>query len=375
MAAGQNEQSRKETPAGKVCFILDSLDMGGVERVMINLANEFAAKDFEVDMVVVKNGGVFAAKLASNIRIVNFKLNRVLCSLIPLARYFRKEKPTAAISARDHLNVVASVALWLAHVKTKLILTMHNLRQLDSISGVPKHKVLTSNILSKCIYSASPTIVAVSKAVARDQAEFNGLSAGKIKVIYNPVITPHIFSLAGQGKEAVAKIAGGKPLIVSVGRLAKEKDYATLIRAFSHVLPEFPSRLVILGEGPERENLQKLICKLGLKDSIILCGYTDNPYVFIKNAEVFVLSSITESLSAVVVEALALGTKVVATDCGGVREVLQDGRLGLLSPVGDEKKLAQAVLDTIHRSFVVPEEDLQFYTSEFAFQEYIKLIR
>jgi glycosyltransferase involved in cell wall biosynthesis len=348
--------------------------MGGVERVMVNLANEFSANGYEVDVVVVNNRGVFKENVNKEVHIVDLYSKRVISALIPLIRYLRKEKPDAVISAKDYINILASIAAGIARMDTRLILTLHNFMLFDSFLSTSRYKVGIIRFMARHIYLRKNNIVAVSKAVAKDNAEFFGLPAEKIKVIYNPVITPQIFLLANSGKDILKKITGDTPFLVSAGRLAKEKDYNTLIKAFSYVLPQFPSKLIILGDGPEKDALRNLICTLGLEDSVLLCGYTDNPYVFIKNAEIFVLSSITEALPSVLIEALALETKVVSTDCGGAREILKDGRLGILSPIGDEIKLAQAIMESMGKTIVLHEDDLKVYTAAYSVREYIKLM-
>ena len=137
-------------------------------------------------------------------------------------------------------------------------------------------------------------------------------------------------------------------MILSAGRLVGQKDFSTLIRAFAEVVKSRPARLVILGEGRERDALAALVRELGIGHAVELPGFVANPFAWMARARVFAVSSIYEGLSMVLVEAMACGTPVVSTDCPhGPREVLEDGRWGLLVPVGDAEALATAILETL----------------------------
>ena len=133
-------------------------------------------------------------------------------------------------------------------------------------------------------------------------------------------------------------------MVIAVGRLVAVKDYPSLIRAFAVVRRKHDVRLMILGEGEDRPQLESLIVELGLADCVALPGFEANPYAYMAWAALFVLSSISEALPTALIEAMAVGTPVVATDCKcGPREVLQDGRFGALVPVGDVAALAAAI--------------------------------
>jgi glycosyltransferase involved in cell wall biosynthesis len=138
------------------------------------------------------------------------------------------------------------------------------------------------------------------------------------------------------------------PVILAVGRLTKAKDYPTLFRAFSLVRQVRPAKLLVLGEGEERSNLERLAIELGIQNDVSMSGFVDNPFAFMAKASVFVLSSAWEGFGNVLVEALACGCPVVATDCpSGPREILDNGRYGRLVPVGDHEALAKAILETL----------------------------
>jgi glycosyltransferase involved in cell wall biosynthesis len=140
------------------------------------------------------------------------------------------------------------------------------------------------------------------------------------------------------------------PVILGVGRLTAQKDFVNLLRAFAIVKQSRPSRLVILGDGPERAALGDLIDRLDLVSDVDMPGFDANPYSYMSRAAVFVLSSAWEGLPTVLIEAMACGTPVVATDCrSGPAEILVGGRFGELVPVGDAAALAAAILRTLER--------------------------
>ncbi len=200
----------------------------------------------------------------------------------------------------------------------------------------------------RIFYPWADEIVTVSNGVADDFASITGLRRERIQVIYNPVVTPEILEKAEEPLNHPWFTPGEPPVILSVGRLAKQKDYPTLIRAFALVHRECPARLMILGEGEERPKLEALIQELGLDDDVSLPGFVDNPYAYMSRAAVFVLSSAWEGFGNVLVEAMAVGTPVVATDCpSGPAEILGGGKWGKLVPVGDIEKIAKAIIETL----------------------------
>jgi glycosyltransferase involved in cell wall biosynthesis len=166
----------------------------------------------------------------------------------------------------------------------------------------------------------------------------------QIYVIYNPTFDDSLLLRAKEPVEHSWFQAGEPPVILGVGRLTYQKDFATLLRAFARVRQELVCRLVILGEGEERAKLEGLAEELGVRKHVDLPGFVDNPYKYMIRASVFVLSSRYEGLPNVLIEALACGVPVVSTDCpSGPREILLDGRGGPLVPVGDADTMAAAI--------------------------------
>ena len=333
--------------ANKIALFLPSLRGGGAERVMVNLARGFYDQGINVDLVLAKAEGPYLSEVPAGVRVIDLHSSRVLFSLPGLMRYLRRERPRSILSAMDHANIVAIWARKLSGVPCRVIVSVHNTLSRTTAHSSNLRVRLIPNLI-RIFYPWADDIVTVSNGVADDFASTTGLQRERIKVIYNPVITPELFEKAREPLHHPWFAAGQPPVVLSVGRLTKQKDYPTLIRAFALVRRKYPARLMILGEGEERAKLEALAQELGLQDDISLPGFVDNPYAYMARAAVFVLSSAWEGFGNVLVEAMAVGTPVISTDCpSGPAEILENGRWGKLVPVGDVEELAKAIMTTL----------------------------
>ena len=328
----------------RVALFLPSLDGGGAERVMVTLANGLSETGLEVDLVVAKAHGAFLKQLGPKVRLIDLDCNRMLFSLVSLARYLRSNRPAAMISAMYHANVVAIAAARLAACGVRVVATEHS--TFDLVPAEQSANPSTSSFYAlamRLLYPFAHEIVAVSKGVAGDLKRVARLKV-EPRIIYNPILSKQIYSKAQREPNHAWFAAGQPPVVLAVGRLDPVKGFADLIRAFALVRKNTMARLLILGEGDERANLQAQIDALSLRADVVLHGVTDNPYAYMKRACLLVLSSTREGLPTVLVEALGLGTPVVATDCvAGPSEILEAGRFGTLVPVGDVTALAGAI--------------------------------
>jgi glycosyltransferase involved in cell wall biosynthesis len=225
-------------------------------------------------------------------------------------------------------------------------------------------------------YSGADEIVAVSKGVAADLGVRCCLPWHRIKVIYNPVLTPELLEKAREPVEHPWLAPNQPPVVLGVGRLTIQKDFSTLLRAFAQVRQRRPAKLLILGEGDQRRQLEALSRELGVDGHVCLAGYRENPHAYMARAQVFVLSSIYEGFGLVLVEAMASGVPVVSTDCeSGPREVLQDGRYGTLVPIGNVEALAQGITAQLdHGRQSIPSDWLHNFKLSKAVDAYLELI-
>ncbi len=359
-----------------VALFIPSLNGGGAERMIVNLANAFVSRGVATDLLLVKNAGPYQEKVAADVNVVDLDASRILTSFTSLVRYLRSRRPNALLSTLNAANVVATWACKWIGTPPKLVLRQDTT---ISIKGreVPRLKVKMEPLLARWFYPWSDGIVAISKECKEDLVGQVGISESKIKVIYNPVVTKKI------EKKSQCPINDGWfdssdiPVILAAGRLEKSKDFKTLLRAFCNLLNIRSARLVILGEGSKRGELEELARSLGVSDCVRLPGFVENPYKYMASADVFVLSSAWEGLGNVLIEAMAVGCPVVSTDCrSGPREILDDGRFGPLVSVGNERKLANAIAERLDQPRRTEElkERAQRFTVSNAADQYLNML-
>jgi glycosyltransferase involved in cell wall biosynthesis len=345
-------ENRMLDPPKRLAIFVPDMVGGGAQRVMLNLAQGIAECGYHVDLVLAQAEGAYLAQVPKSVRLVelnarHLRARRTLASLPALVRYLRRERPEAMLSGLNHANIVALWARRLAGVPMRVVLSEHS-----TFSVKAQHmSIWRSRQMSRLVkhfYPWADGIVAVSKGVADDLAQVVGIPRENIQVIYNPVITPELREKAQAPLDHPWFEPGEPPVVLAVGRLGEQKDFPILIRAFAQMRRARPVRLLILGEGPDRPELETLIRKLGLEQDVSLPGFVENPYAYMAHASLFVLSSSREGLPTVLIEALYCGAPLVATDCpSGPREILQDGQYGQLVPIGDMNALARAIGTTL----------------------------
>jgi glycosyltransferase involved in cell wall biosynthesis len=334
----------------KIAIFVPSLRGGGAERIMVMLANGIIERGYKVDLVLVKAEGPYLKDVSSDVRIIDLGASRVMTSMFKLVRYLRKERPHSLLSALTHANILAVWVRMLARVQTRVIVSQHA-HHSRSVQNARNVRSRIISLIMKPSYKRADGTIAVSQGVADDLAKIIQCSKNDISVVYNPVDVTNIRQKAEEPLTHPWFSSNQPPVILAVGRLVKQKDFDTLIRAFGLVRKERPARLMVLGEGREREKLLALIKNLGLEQDVTLHGFVENPFKYIKHAAVFVLSSLWEGFGNVIVEAMALGTPVVATECpSGPSEILEEGKWGRLVPPGDVDALAQSIIDTLDDS-------------------------
>jgi len=360
---------------GPIAFYLPAVRGGGAQRVVVNLVQGITERGLPVDLVLAAATGVFLDQLPPAVRVVDLRARRLLRSLGPLTGYLRREQPRVLVSSMSHANLVALWAARLARRSTPVVVTEHNTLS----ESTRQEGALTQGLwphLLRTFYPWATSVVAVSRGAADDLARTSGLPRDQVRVVYNPVITPAIMALARKKPDHPWFAPGQPPVILGVGRLTRQKDFPTLIRAFAEVRRRRAARLMILGEGEDRPALEALAGELAVADDVALPGFRENAMTYMAGSALFVLSSAWEGLPTVLIEALAAGTRVVSTDCpSGPREILQEGRLGALVPVGDAAALAEAMIQALDRpAGTVPLDALAPFTMDAAVDHYLRLI-
>ena len=313
-------------------------------------------------MVLVRAEGEYLSQVPENVRLVDLNSRRTAASLPRLVSYLRRERPAVLLSTLAHANVVALVAKLLLKGRLRVVIRVEiTLGEMLKDCGFKERQMLR---LLKCLLPLADKVATVSQGVADDLCFDVPSASHKVMTIYSPVVWPDHFTKAANPVEHPWFNAEGVPVILAAGRLVPQKDHANLLRAFAEVIRSRLARLVILGVGPERENLLELADCLKVSHHVDLPGFEINPFAYMSKSRVFVLSSKYEGFPNVLVQSMACGTPVVSTDCrSGPREILEDGKWGHLVPVGDWQAMAAAILDTLDNP--IPSDHLIARASDF----------
>lgn len=322
----------------KIALFLPSFAGGGAEKAMVQLANALVARNYCVDLVVVTAGGECKNQIDPVVNVIDLKKSRLILSLFALIRYLKLNKPTVLYSSMTHSNLIACCAKVLSRANVPLFM-----REVAMLQRA-KLKDKISVFLAKYAYRYVDGVITCSQVLADDLVKQFDLNQSKVKCIYNPFDFEKIHQLS----ELVLndEVLMGKKYLLAAGRLVEDKNYPALLKVFARVSKKSSAVcLVILGQGKLKSALEKLADDLSIKDKVLFLGFKENPYQYMKHASVFVLSSKSEGLPCVLVEALICGCPVVSTDCpvGGPRELLQQGKLGALVPVGDDVAMATEI--------------------------------
>lgn len=341
MALLKTKKDDNTDPGTDAAFFLQDLSGGGAEKIMASLANELVRRGLRVDFVLVQAKGINLRSLSEKIQVVDLHAQNTYKCLPALTKYFVKTRPRAFLSSLDLTNLMAILARKIARVNTRLVIRIEILVSAQKRSFIKKR---LEKFFLTTIYPWADEIVAISKKVAEDIIQYARLSPSKIHVINNPVVTADLLLNAKEDSRHDWLKEGQPPVILGAGRLTEQKDFHTLLDAFTILRKKMDARLIILGEGEQRAELETVIRRAGIEEDVDLHGYVENPYAFMRQSKVFVLSSKWEGSPSVVIAAMACGCPVVSTDCpGGVREILADGAYGDLVPVGDAAALAEAI--------------------------------
>jgi glycosyltransferase involved in cell wall biosynthesis len=326
-----------------VAILLPHLEVGGAELSMLRIARGLAEEHgLAVDLLTPRPWGGLRDALGPRVRLVALRGGSTSRALPCLAGYVARLRPGVLISGQPHLNIAAAAACALAGGRTALVLIEHApLAHEVACYGGWRYRSLRH--LVPPVYRRAAAVVAISNGVGEG---LRRLVPGLVpEVIPNPVLPEDLARLKAAPAGHPWLGDGGPPVIASVGRLSVEKDFPTLVRAFALVARQRPARLLLLGEGPDRERIMATAAAEGVADLVALPGRAANVFAPLSRAQAFALSSRFEGFGNVLVEALACGLPVVSTDCPvGPREILADGRFGRLILPGDIPAMAAGLL-------------------------------
>jgi len=361
----------------KIALFIADFSLGGAERVFATLARGINSRGHQVDLLIGNtNGAVNLDLVPKQVRVIDLKVKRTRNSLPLLIGYLKRHKPEVMLSTRIESCCFALLAKILSGVKTSIILREANTVSYD-LKKYTFKKRLVLGLFMRFLYPFADMTICVSNGVKKDLLKFLQLNENKLSVIYSPIITEDLVAEASQDCSHPWFKDHNIPIIIGMGRLTEQKRFDILIKAFAAVRKEKKARLLIIGDGEERNKLQSLIVNLGLQNDICLLGFDPNPFKFLSRATLFVLSSDWEGLPGALIQALACGCPVISTDCpSGPREILKGGKLGRLIPVGDVEKMASAIKETLQTlPTIVKLEELREFTENYSINEYLNLFK
>lgn len=334
-----------------VALMVYSMRSGGVERMRIRLGEALWRRGYATTIVVARVDGSWGRhrfEIPSGVKLVDLRAHSWNEWLVSLTEYLKNEKPRVLLAAMETAGVIALWARRRAQANTRVIVSSHIQVSRHIKSDWRWDKRIFVPYLVRRLYSGADAVVAVSDGVADNLAAFARLPRERIRVIHNPVVTDQCGQTSAQDTSHPWLAEHHIPLVIGAGRLTRQKEFGTLVQAFSLVRRHRLARLMILGEGEERDSLEALVRRLGLGQHVQMPGFVPNLAGYTANASLLVLSSAWEGFGNVLVEALACGCPVASTDCpSGPREILDNGKYGRLVPVGDHEALACAILKTL----------------------------
>lgn len=332
----------------RVLFVHPRMVAGGVERVLLNLIREFQGRGAKCMLALRRCYGEFAAEACQLVQVEEIGAGGMHQFVPSLSQLIRRWRPTHILTAFPDVAILALMARWFAGSQVPILHGVHNTHGAEAAvptwGGRLRHRL--NNLLARIVYRKVDAVVPVSQSLGDELASRYGVPWAKLRVIYNPVVSEALLRPCRERETSAAD----EFRIVCLGRLTHQKGFDFLLAAMAQVGsgPLRPWHLKIFGEGAERPNLQRVIDDAALNSRVTLCGYTADPACCLHEADLFVLPSRHEGLPTVLIEALASGVEIIATDCRhGPREILLDGKLGRLVSVGDVDELAEAIAKAI----------------------------
>ena len=354
-----------DTAVPDVAFYVHSLEGGGAERVLVNLANQLAAGGAKIDIVLVSKHGPYLPMVSEQVRIVDLQGRGSLSSSPALANYLKEERPKTLVACMENACIAAALAGALARTSTKIFMWEH-ITPSAHYAHTQKLKEKFLPPFCRVAYKRAEKVIAVSEGCATDVAKTYRVPSGKVVTIPNPIRVDEIRAMAKEPSDHPWVGDPTRPLLLGAGRLTEQKDFPNMLRALAEVRKSVDARLVILGEGPLEESLKTLTAELGVQDVVDFPGYLKNPFALMARCDLFVLSSLYEALPTVLIEAILCGAHVVSTDCpSGPDEILFGGRHGVLVETGSASALAKGILESLTNPRpALPEEKITGFRSE-----------
>ena len=334
----------------KILFVTKNMEFGGAQKKMVDLANGLCEKGFEIAILVFDRKdkkGVRIKDLTPGIQIVapqpyrNHPVISLRRGIYETVKAVRQWKPDIIYSNLWNTNPFAVAAGRLFGAKIVLEVSNSEAHQLEG----KKHKAFTK-FYRKSVFGLADAIIAVSEGVEREVRHIYKVT--HVRTVYNCIDIENIIERSKVQEDIPHEyLRGDLPVLIAVGRMHRQKGYPYLLEAFRIVNETTEARLIIVGGGNLKEELHRMAESLGMEDKIAMVGETE-PYAYMRHSDIFVLSSLYEGFGIVLIEAMSLGMPVISTDCDhGPREIIENGKNGLLVPVADPPKMASEIIRLI----------------------------
>jgi len=339
----------------RIPIFIGGITIGGIQRVFFTLAAELDRQGHKVDLIMTEGSADISPYIPSpkNIRVVLTGSRKLRASLPGLMRYMKEEKPAFILAGSPSNTLLLIFARALSGSKAKIIGGIHCVISRSKSVDLQSRLLY---ILIKLFFGQVDLFIGTSNYSSGDFSGTVGIPPEKIRTIYNPVISDLTFRLSKSELDDPFFKDRNIPVISGIGRFFPEKNFGLLIDSFDILRKRKQVRLALIGDGPERNKLEGLIKKKGLEGLVKLTGCVQNPYPYISASSLIAVPSLHEALNTVLIESLALGTPVVATDCpGGNREILDGGKYGKLVKMNDPAAMAKAIEELLDRP---PDKEL-----------------
>lgn len=352
-------------------LLLPSLAHGGAQKVFLDCGEYLQSNYGNIIMIVLDQEGDLLKNIPKelNVKFLDHGIKRNglykrIIQLIRLRKKIKKYEVTNVLSTVTGMNICTLLCFYFSK---NISITIREATSLENSSS------RIALFLMKFLYPRADKIICTSEYICEQLVDLNKALIDRVIFLPNPI---NICKIRHQSKEPYEPLWGEHNYrVISVGRLVEAKGYDVLIKAMAIVTKKIDCQLVIIGDGPERKYLERLIEKLALKHYIKLIGYKNNPYPYIASANLFVLSSRWEGYVNTVLEAMALGVAVVATDCkSGPGELLKKELAYELVPVESPIELADSIENSLknRKDTSLFEDLLKEHSIEIAIQNYIK---
>jgi len=318
-------------------FIVPSMRGGGSERVISILLKYLSRTKYDIILVLLKNEGKYLDDLPNDIKIIDLNVRKARFSIFKIRNAIKRFEPDIVFSTLGHLNLLISMIRPFLSKKIKFIA-----RESNTVSIQNKQEKYPNlfNFLYKFFYNNFDLIVCQSNYMKNDLINNYDIKNAKIVVINNPVDTEYIKKMLKKSNQLF--LDKNKVNLLAVGRLSKQKGYDLLLQALSKLDKKF--HLTILGEGNEEIYLKALAKTLKIQNQVLFMAFQENPYKYMSQADLYILSSRYEGFPNVVLEAHTCGTPVVAFDCpGGTSEIIENGVNGFLCQCGKVDALVEKI--------------------------------